>query len=172
MDYSLGLWLSAVAIFGGAVGLACYMFRKGKPRTPLIQGLVGVSSGILLLISLFLPWIDMVEYGAKISGLEIGDFFAFLIRMQLIKVITMFLLLFAFLAILGSFLLMIGYELGSQIISWASGLALFLSVVVVLALGTISTEDVYITIQVNPGIYIFGAVLGLVSTKLERASKT
>jgi len=148
------------------------MFRRGKPRSPLVQGLVGVSAGILLLISLFLPWIEMVEYGAKVSGFEIGDFFAFLIKMQIVEVITMFLLLFAFLTILGSFLLMIGYELGTQIIGWASGLALFLSVVIVLALGTIPTEEVYITLQINPGIYIFGAVLGLISTKLERTPKT
>lgn len=172
MDQSIGVWLFGVSIFGAAVGLACYMVRKGKPRGPLFQGVVGVSAGILLLISLFFPWVEMVEYGAQISGLEIGDLFAFLIKMQLMKVITMFLLLFAFLTVLGSFLLMIGYELGTQIVAGASSLALFMSIVAVLALGTIPSEEIYLSIHMTPVIYIFGAILGITSTKLERISKT
>jgi len=168
MDWSITIWVTALAVFALGVVSACYMSRKGKPRSFIIKGLVGLSAGILLYISLFLPWVKMVEYGVQISGIEIGDLFAFLIKMQIMQVITMFLILFSFLMMLGGFLLIVGYESGLEIVKYASGLALFASIIIVLAIGTIPSTQVYVALEMSPGLYIFGSILGLVSTKLEK----
>jgi len=61
----------------------------------------------------------------------------------------------------------VGYELGIQIIVYASGLALFLSIILVLAVGMIPSREIYVTLEISPGIYVIGAILGLISTKLE-----
>lgn len=168
MDWSITIWVSALSMFTLAIILACYMTRKGKSRNYMIKGLTGVSAGILLFISLFLPWVKMVEYGVQISGVEIGDLFVFLIKMQIMQVITMFLLLFSFLTILGGFLLIVGYDSGMEIVKYASGLALFTSIIIVLAIGTIPSTQVYVALEMSPGLYIFGSILGLVSTRLEK----
>lgn len=167
MDPSISLWLSAVSIFVVAVILACYMVRRGRKRKYVVKGLFGVSAGILLLISLFFPWVKLVEYGAEISGLEIGDLFAFLLGVQIVQVVTIFMLLFSFLNILGGLMFIVGYELGIQVIAYASGLALFLSIILVLAVGMIPSREIYVTLEISPGIYVIGAILGLISTKLE-----
>jgi hypothetical protein len=167
MDPSIGLWLSAVLIFAAAIVSACYMVRRGRKREYVIKGLFGVCAGILLLVSLFFPWIKLVEYGAEISGLEIGNLFAFLLGIQLVQVITIFMLLFSFLTILGGLMFIVGYELGSQVIAYASGFALFFCIIIVLAVGTIPSREIYVSLEISPGIYILGSILGLISTKLE-----
>jgi hypothetical protein len=168
MDWSITIWISALSMFAVAVVLTCYMIRKGKPRNYMIKGLSGVVGGILLFISLFFPWVKIVEYGVQISGLDIGDLFVFLIKMQIMQAITMFLLLFSFLVILGGFLLIVGYDLGMEIVKYASGLALFTSVIIVLVLGTIPSTQLYVALEMSPGLYIFGSIVGLVSTRLEK----
>ena len=167
MDPSLVLWLSVVSIFCAGVILACYLVSKGREHKYVIKGLFGITAGILLLIALFFPWVKLVEYGAEITGLEIGDLFAFLLGNQIVQVLTIFMLLFSFLTILGGFMFIVGYELGMQVISYSSGLALFLSLIVVLGIGTIPSTEIYVALEISPGIYIIGAILGLISTRLE-----
>jgi len=130
--------------------------------------MVAICGGLMILISLFYPWITVLNaYPIEMFGFDIGEIFVSLANTQFVKVIAMFLLLFGNLTLLGGFLRLVGYELGKQLVSVASGLALFLSVVVVLALGALPTHEVTISFAISPWIYITGAILGLVSVKLE-----
>ena len=158
-----------IFIFGLAVVLVCYLVHKNEQKNRLIQGLAGVCGGIFMFFSLFLPWIT-VQYssGIPLTGLEIGDAFTYLIRSQFLKGISFFLFLFSFLVILGSYLHIMHYSIGKKLVETSSGLSLFISVVVVLALSLTPVETLPLAIEVNSYLYVFGSIVGMISIKLER----
>jgi hypothetical protein len=163
------VWYSTIFIFGLAVVLVCYLAHKNESKIRLVQGFAGVCGGVLSLFSLFLPWITLqYPYGIGLSGFEIGDTFTYLIGSQFLKAISFFLFLFSFLIILGGYLYIMGYAVGEKLIETSSGIALFISVIVVLALSFTPVEQLPVTIEVNSYIYIFGAIVGLISTRLEK----
>jgi len=145
------------------------LIRKSEPKTRLVQGIVGVCGGIITLFTLFLPWITMqYPYRISLSGLEIGDVFVYILNNQFLKSISFFLLLFSFLIILGGYLHIMGYRIGKKITETSSGIALFISIVLVLGLSLTPSRNLPISIEINPFIYIFGAILGVISIKLEK----
>lgn len=160
------VWLFAVSVFGSAIGASYYMKRKGRPKIELVQGMVGILGGLIVLVCLFLPWIT-VE-GRHVPGLEMGEVFAQLINVQILTAITLFILLFALLIILGGFLHIGGYRIGKEIITTASGLTLFLTVIIALSLGAVPLEELPLSLEANLWICIFGAILGLIGSKLVR----
>jgi len=161
------VWIFAVSVFGGAIGASYYMKRKGGPKIELAQGMVGILGGLIVLVCLFLPWITVG--GSQISGLEMGEVFAQLIDVQILTATTLFILLFALLIILGSFLHIGGYHIGKELIAKASGLTLFLTVVIALALSAVPLEELPLSLEANLWICIFGAILGLIGPKLAKS---
>ncbi|MEM2507434.1 MAG: hypothetical protein QXF61_10375 [Nitrososphaeria archaeon] len=149
--------------------LVIFLARKKEPKGRLIQGFVGLCSGVVTLISLFLPWI-YVEFsgGFFITGIEIGEAFIYVLKNQFLKAVSYFLLLTSVLIIVGGFIHILGYKIGKNMLETAAGLSLFISVVIVLALSFIPIETLHISLESSPFYYIFGAILGVISTRLER----
>lgn len=167
------VWYSTIFIFALAVVLVCYLAHKNEPKGRLVQGMVGVCGGIFTFFSLFLPWITMqYPYGIALSGFEVGDAFTYLLNNQFLKAISFFLFLFSFLIILGGYLHIMGYWIGKKITETSAGLALFISILIVVGLSLTPASMLPITIEFNPYLYIFGSVLGIISVKLEKSGKS
>lgn len=167
------VWYCTIFIFGLAIALVCYLAHKNEPKGRLIQGITGVCGGIFTFFSLFLPWITMeYPYGIGLSGLEIGDAFTYVLHNQFLKAISFFLFLFSFLIILGSYLHIMGYKIGKKLTETSAGLALFISVLVVLGLSLTPTDTLPLTIEISPYLYIFGSIIAVISTKLEKGEKS
>lgn len=160
------LYILTIPVFGSAVLLSYIMLRKGQPKNQLVQGTVGIFAGLLTLVSLFQPWI--IIGGSAFSGLDIGEVFAMLIDMQIVGVVTMILLLLSLLMTLGGFLHIIGYMIGKELTGNASGIALFFSVILAFFLGFYRSESARFSLEIGLWLCITGAVLGLISVRLER----
>lgn len=152
-----------------ALVLVLYLARKKESRSRLIQGFVGVCGGVVSLISLFLPW-TFVESsgGVSLIGLEIGEAFIYVLNNQFLKAISFFLLLTSVLIIVGGFIHILGYKIGRKLIETSAGLSLLISVVIVIALSVIPIHTFPLSIESSPFYYIFGAILGVISTRLEK----
>lgn len=166
------VWYSTIFIFGLAIVLVCYLAHKNEPKSRLVQGLVAVCGGILTFFSLFLPWITMqYPYGISLSGFEIGDAFTYLLNNQFLKAISFFLLLLSFLMIIGGYLHIMGYWIGKKVTGTVSGLALFISILIVIGISLTPSKILPITIEFNPYLYIFGSILGVISIRLEKGGR-
>lgn len=164
------LWIFAVFTLASAFTTLCYMVYKKRQTAQLIQGVVGVTGGVITLVSMFFPWVVVNGYDPR-SSFDLGELFVPFIKTQFVSVVTMFLFLFAILTTLGGVMLMFGYEMGKKIVSYASGLALFLSIIIILGLGALPAADgTSITVEIYPWIFAFGTILGLVGVRLKRSS--
>jgi len=163
------LWVFAVFTLASAFTTLCYMIYKKRKTEGLIKGVISVTGGVITFASIFFPWVVDHRYG-PISGFDLGQLFVQFINTQIVSVVIMFLLLFSILTILGGFMLMFGYEMGKKIVSYTSGLALFISVIMILALGLLPSDRIPITVELYPWIFAFGTIMGLLGVRLKHSS--
>ncbi len=162
------LWLFApVTIFVG-IGLALFFHRKGAPKNRLVQGSTAIISGVIIVVSLFFPWIASGATG--IRGVDLGTFTIEngIINVHIVGVVVMLILLLGLLTVLGGYLILFGYSIGNKLVTNATGFALFFSIIIAIGLGLIPMSMVALTIDIAPWICIFGAILGIIAMYLER----
>lgn len=166
MEIATELLTFSLAVIMSAISIAYYMEYKGHSRDKMVQGVIAVVGGLIIFISLFLPWV--VIETSEIIGLDVGKLLIYTANTQFIVVATYFLLFLATLLMFGGFLQILGYKSSKDVIRYASGLALFISVIITLAISIIPQHMLFYTLKLSPWVCIFGAVIGLISTRLEK----
>ena len=139
------------------------MIGKEKEKTEdiLVQGIVAIAAGIIIFAALFLPWLS-IKYAA-IFGLASAE-------NQAQVVIPMTLILIATLTIFGGSIHILGYKVGIQLATVMSGIAFFISVMVIVVTLSIANnlEGQTLNLLIGPWIGAAGAIFGAISSKLER----
>jgi len=168
MEIPTELLTFSVAVITSALSIAYYMGYKGRPKNALIQGFTAVIGGLISLISLFLPWLTIGEL--ELPGFNLGNFFVYILNNQFVTMISFFLIFFAFLITFAGFLLILGYNLAKGIIRTTSTLSIIFTVIIVLCISLVPSD--YLTEPLSltpvPWVCLFGAVVGIISTKLEK----
>lgn len=135
--------------------------EKEQTADILVQGGVAIAAGIILLAALFLPWLSTEQ--TAIAGLTQA-------KDQAQVAIPMTLIFLAILAIFGGIIHIAGYKVGIQIATVVSALAFFISVmVIIVTLASVeSFEGQTLNLLIGPWIGAAGAIIGTISSKLER----
>lgn len=146
-----------------AVGLSRFMMRRGQPTDRIVQANVCVAAGLIVLLSLFLPWLRIGE--SSVLGLNVGMVFV-----PFVRSFSMFLPIFGLLTISGGFLYIAGYDLSKKVIIISSDLALFLSLVLtfLLSFDVFRQGSVSFTVDWGPWVCIFGSIMGVIGGMLKR----
>lgn len=136
-----------------------YDERKEKVDR-VAQGSVAVAAGIIFVSVLFLPW--LTAESSAVSGLANP-------RDQAAVAIPMILILLGVVTIFGGAIHIAGYEVGIQLATVMSGIAFFISVMVIIVtlMGANSSGGV-LSLLVGPWICAAGAIFGVISSRLER----
>ena len=137
------------------------MVETGERRNPdvLVQGGVAIIVGIIYFVVLFLPWLS--GRPNAISGL--GD-----PQDQAAVAIPMILILISIMTIFGGLIHIAGYELGIQLATFMSTIALFISVMVIIF--TLYDGSPTINLLIGPWIGTAASIFGVLSSKLRRRS--
>lgn len=164
------LWVFALATVLGGISIAYYLRCRGASTNRLVRSSIAVVSGVIIVVSLFFPWIT--SGGEGVRGLDLGPFTVShgVVDVPFVGVVIMLILSMGMLTVLGGYLSLFGYLVGTKLVSNAAGIALFLSVVLAIGLGFIPTSIAVVNIDISPWICIFGSVLGIVAAQLERES--
>ncbi len=132
------------------------MIEREEEQTAdmLVQGSAAIAAGVILFFALFLPWLS-TRYTA-ISGLTRAEG-------QAAVAIPMTLILLAILTVFGGTIHILGYTVGIQLATVTSAIAFFISVMVIIV--TLASAS---SLLIGPWIGAAGAILGTISSKLER----
>ncbi|KXB07655.1 hypothetical protein AKJ51_00465 [candidate division MSBL1 archaeon SCGC-AAA382A20] len=154
-------------LFVGVLTVACSIglggtsfYREGISKSSFIQGVVAVLGGVVVIVSLTLPWITYE--GNSFIGIKVGQFFYSQTSLSVVSSAIYFLLFLSFLVILGGFLRLARITEGKRLVSPCSKLVLILTVAFIVTFslwGGLRTE-------IWEWLSVFGGILGVISKRL------
>jgi hypothetical membrane protein len=137
------------------------IFDEKQAADALVQGGMAIVAGIILLAALSLPWLS-TDYSA-LSGLARAE-------NQAAIATPLTLILLGVLIVFGGAVHILGYKVGIQVCTFASALAFFISIMVIIITlaGVESLEGEPLSFTIGPWLGATGAIFGAISSKLER----